>query len=113
MPIEKVSRSDAIWRDVFHQRLRLWLAMNEPCINPDFEYGGSGWVFVRDGDDLFKLNSDTPRDAVESYLSLVDVLGDDLDWHIVENKRGNPTGVAFGPQKIRPTSFYFYFVDEI
>jgi hypothetical protein len=55
-----------------------------------------------------EFHADVRRDAVEGYLRLVDLYGDDLEWTVVENQRGRPNAVAYGPRQERVTPFYLY-----
>ena len=70
--------------------------------------GRTGWVYVRDGSDIFVLHTDTRRDSVRSYLQLVNQYGDDLQWDIAESQRGKMTAVVYGPEKVRQKSFCVY-----
>ena len=106
--MEQVRKTEALTKHEFHHRLRAWISTDEDRVGPEDAYGATGWVFVRDGQSFFKLNADTKRQAVESYLQTVEVHGDDLEWSVSENKLGNMTAVVYGPDKIRHTSFYLY-----
>jgi hypothetical protein len=72
--------------------------------------GREGWIHVRDGNRLFKLNADCTREAVKHYLDLVSLYGDDLEWNITTSNRGNPTALLFGPKSVRYESFPLYAV---
>jgi hypothetical protein len=109
MPILKVTRSEALSRAEFHARLRRWLkSSTENIIGDPAVQGRVPWLHVRDNGRLFRLHADTPRHAVESYLKLADQLGQEVEWTVVPNSRGNLSAVAFGPANERVQSLYFY-----
>ena len=109
MPMEQVRRDSAITKAVFHQRLRDWLENSEDAVvGPEGVDGRTNWVFVRDGVNVFSLHADTRRSAVDEYLQMVTLHGDDLRWEIVTSQRGNETAVAYGPEPVRHISFYLY-----
>ena len=112
MPMEKVGRKRALSKSEFHQRLRIWFdTTDDKIVGPqDIKYHGTEWIYVCDGSELFKLNADTPRSAVGSYLQMVDLHGDDLQWEITKSQQGKMTALAYGPEKLRCKSFNFYFV---
>lgn len=108
--MEQVSRHIPLDRTQFHARLREWLlGCNEQRIG-SANYGRTAWIHVRDGGNLFALNADTGRDAVNQYLEVVKLHGNDLRWDITETKRGNMTAVSYGPSLCRIESFYFYLI---
>ena len=109
MPMERVRKIKSITKAEFHQRLREWIDTDEYQIGPEGNFGATGWIFVRDGGSFYKLNADTKRPAVKQYVQNLVLLGEDVEWHTVENSRGNMTAVAYGPEQRRCTSFYFYF----
>lgn len=109
MALEQVRRERALDKSEFHDRLRSWLAKaDDVVIGPEGVDGRTGWVYVRDGSDLFVLHADTPRNAVQAYLQLVAQFGDGIEWEIAESQRGKMTAVVYGPQKMRLRSFYLY-----
>lgn len=114
MPMHQVRKAEAISKTEFHNQLRHWLTTGEYCIGPEeLNYKRTGWVFVRDGNSLYQLNADTKRPAVEEYVQYLDLLGDDVEWHVVENRNGNLTAVAYGPEPRRNPAFYLYFVENV
>ena len=105
----RVSRGQALSKLEFHDRLRVWLEnTDDAVVGPDGADGRTGWIYVRDGLDMFVLHSDTRRDAISRYLSLVARFGEDLPWEIAQSQRGKMTAVVYGPEKIRLRSFYMY-----
>ena len=113
VPMERVRRDQPLSKPEFHRRLRFWLENAEDAIiGPEDVDGRTGWVYVRDGSTVFMLHADTKRDAVQRYLQLVSLYGDDLQWEITESQRGKLTAVVYGPEKIRRKSFYLYAVSN-
>lgn len=112
MPLQRVRRKEALTKAAFHARLRVWLSGtgDEQVGDPDVQ-GRTAWVYVRDGDRLFRLHADAKREAVRAYLALVDALGDGLAWLVVPNARGARNAVAHGPELERLRGFYFYLLE--
>lgn len=109
LPMEKVPRSKAIGKKDFHQRLRDWYDnTDDEVIGSGGRYKGKPWVYVREGSRIFNLNADTGRDAVLEYMKLLDHYGDSISWSPTASERGKMTAVAFGPERVRETSFYLY-----
>ena len=109
MPMKQVPRNQALTKAEFHQRLREWFHdTGERTVGSDEVDGRTRWIYVRDGADLFVLHADTSREAVEWYLQTVAANGDDLRWEVAPSQRGNMTAVAYGPERLRNTSFYLY-----
>ncbi len=114
MPMDQVRRDQALSKSQFHQRLRSWLDdSDDDVVGPDGVDGRTGWVYVRDGSDIFVLHADTQRDAVRSYIQSVSQYGDDLQWNIAKSQRGKMTAVVYGPDKLRQKSFYLYAVASL
>jgi len=112
MSMEQVERDQALGKREFHSRLRRWISeTDDATIGPEHVDGRTNWLFVRDGDALFGLHADTRREAVERYLKLVAVHGENLVWKIVPSQRKKMTAVAYGPLAIRTKSFYLYVVE--
>ena len=113
MPMERVGLSEAITKAELHRRFRDWLQdPHQYIIGPTREDERTAWVHVQDGESRFKLHADANRPAITEYLSLVDQYGDDIEWSIVENKRGNLNAVAFGPVAKRlDNTLYLYLVE--
>ena len=106
MPMERVRRGEAIPKTEFHARLRKWLKnTDEVRIGPDDVPGVTPWIYVRERN-IYEFHADVKRDAAERYLLLVDRFGDDLEWTIVANERGNENAVAYGPEHERLIPFY-------
>jgi hypothetical protein len=109
MPMERVRTAEAISKPEFHTRLRAWVHNTEDsAVGPPDVPGVTPWVYVTDGRARYEFHADVQRDAVEGYLRLVDLHGDDLEWTVVENQRGRPNAVAYGPRQERVTPFYLY-----
>ena len=112
MPMERVFKRDAISKAELHQRLREWIATDEAIIGPPGQDERTAWVYVKDGDAVFKLHADTKKVAVEEYLRLVGELGENLVWNVVPNKLGNLNAVAYGESSVQLTNtLYLYLVD--
>lgn len=111
--MERVLRDQALRKSEFHQRLRDWLDnTHESVIGPEGIRGQTGWVYVRDGSDVFVLNADSRRKGVDGYLQMVSLHGNDLHWAITESQRGNMTAVVYGPEKLKQKWFYLYAAVE-
>jgi hypothetical protein len=81
---------------------------NEPQIGDVDLQGRTPWVWIKDGVDLYNLHADTKREAVAEYLDLAKENALELEWTIVASQKGNPTKVAFGPEKKIIRGFYLY-----
>lgn len=109
MPMARISRDEAIVKKLFHERLREWLTSDEDAqIGPEEVDGRTSWVYVRDGSRIFGLHADTKRDAVDRYLQMVALYGDDMAWTIATSQRGKMSTVVYGPERARHRSFYLY-----
>lgn len=109
MPMERVPASKAFSRTEFHQQLRQWLAnTSDAQIGGEDVPGVTAWIYVEHFGDNYRLHADTKREAVEEYLKLVALYGEELEWSVVANKRGNENAVVHGPDQKRVTSFYLY-----
>lgn len=108
MPLQRVHWDQALAKAELHARLRDWLGHREDHIDGGSDNDGRApWVYVRDGQPLYKLHADTKRQGVEEYLALVGQYGDNLVWTVVASRSGKPSAVAYGPQqKVR--RFYLY-----
>ncbi len=112
MPIERISRSDAIDRGTLYLLLSDWLqSTSESTISPPDAFGPMPWLYVRDGGKLFRLHADTRREGVREYLTLVEGPSA-LEWSIAANQRGKENAVVFGPDRRKIPYFYLYLVDE-
>lgn len=112
MPIERVSRGEAIDRDKLHLLLSDWLQSTcESTIAPPDLFGPTPWLYVRDDGKLFRLHADTRREGVSAYLALVEGPSE-VDWSIATNQRGKANAVVFGPDRRKIPYFYLYLVDE-
>lgn len=109
MPIEMVARSEPISKEELHYRLKAWLdSDDEPQIGDLDVQGRTPWIWIKDGVDLFRLHADTKREAVAEYSKLAEKNGSELEWTVVSSQKGNPTKVAFGPNKQIIRGFYLY-----
>ena len=108
MPMQRVKRKEAITKRQFHSLLRSWhRKSNDEQIGDVTVAGVTPWVYVEDNGSRYRLHSDTGRQAVADYLTLVDRFGDAIVWSVVPNTRGRRNAVAYGPSKERIVSFYF------
>ncbi|MFL5329350.1 MAG: hypothetical protein ACJ8C4_10590 [Gemmataceae bacterium] len=112
MPMDQVRVGAAITKAELHRRIRKWLAeTDEHIIGPTGTDERTAWIHVQDGGSWYKLHADANRPAIAEYLQLVDEYGDDIEWHVVENQRGNMNAVAFGPDAKRlSNTLYLYLV---
>jgi hypothetical protein len=109
MPMDRVRRRQALTKAEFHQRLRFWLENTaDVVVGPEGVDGRTGWVYVRDGSNMFVLHADTKRDAVDRYLQRVRLHDEDLQWTVASSQRGKMTAVEYGSERLRVTSFYLY-----
>jgi hypothetical protein len=104
----EVKRNEPLTKAEFHKRLREWMVNDDKQIGDISAHDRKAWIHVQSDSQLFQLHADTKRDAVKQYLDLVDSLGDDLQWEVVPSQMKKMSAVAFGPDKIRITSFYLY-----
>lgn len=109
--MERVPASKPLSRLELHQRLRQWfVTTSDAQIGSEDVQDRTSWVCVEYGSDVFRLHADTKREAVEEYLRLVQQYGEEIQWTVVPNQRGNENAVAYGPHQVRITSFYLYLV---
>lgn len=109
MPITRIKKSEPLNRREFHETLNRWVRDSDEDIIGDPSLPGvSAWIYVSDAGRLFRLHADTPRHAIQSYLELVAREGDDMEWHVVNNKKGIPNAVGFGSEAKRVKSLYMY-----
>jgi hypothetical protein len=109
MVIPNNSRTDPLSRREFEATLRRWLGYDpSDTIGGDQGYGGRAWLWVHEAGDLFYLNSDTSRQAVQRYVTLLDEASGDLEWSVVANRRGVLNKVAFGAANEVIPGFYLY-----
>jgi hypothetical protein len=109
VPIEPTTRSGWISKAEFHSRLRRWYRETDESVigDPD-AHALTAWVWIRDGHLLARLNADTTRAAVAEYLALVHALHGNVPWSVVSSARGQPTKIAFGPDRIVLPAFHLY-----
>lgn len=107
MPMDRTTPIDPLSKAEFHKRLRAWLDTDELTIG-GIDAGSDGWVYVRDGEQVFQLNADTTREGVDSYLALLDA----FEWTMVPDSRGRNSAIAYGPQKHELSYFYLYDVER-
>lgn len=114
MPISEVSRSAPVDRSQFHELLRRWHSTEplELTIGDTGTYGQRAWLWVQEDGHDYRLNIDTTRDGVTSYLALVGIYGEGVEWCVVMNARGRMNKVAFGPERLVLSGFYFYLADD-
>lgn len=109
MAMERVERDAWITKVDFHRRLTDWYQRsNEPLVGDPDVPGMTGWIWVRDGHLLAKLQADTTRQAVGAYLGLLREGRGELTWSVVESARGQPTKIAFGAEQQVIPGFYLY-----
>jgi hypothetical protein len=109
MSLERVRRDQALTKSEFNRRLRAWPETNgDATIGPVDHDRRTGWVYVRSGSNVFRLNADTKRNAVDEYLKMVTLHGDELQWEIVASAKDKMTAVAYGPDRIHLPSFHLY-----
>lgn len=108
MPIEPVEPNNVIDRHEFHRRLLRWLALD-----PAEQMIGHWISPIADGENTYYLNSDSTREGVTGYLTLVLRDGIGLEWQIpdmqipdTQNAKG--IRVVFGPNAECVDAFYFY-----
>jgi len=108
----KNSAYNPVSRDIFHTILREWLqrAERDTTIGDVGNYGGRGWLYVRHDGHVFRLHADANESGVAEYLSRLD---DDpnLQWTVVENRRGRRNKVVFGIGNVPIPGFYLYLDD--
>ena len=106
--IRQINKSDAISIPEFNNLLRDWyLNSNEKNIKISSEIiGVKAWVHVKQGQDVFRLNSDTKRTSVKKYLDKYSA----SDWILVSNRNGKKNKVAFGDEQNYKviSGFYLY-----
>jgi hypothetical protein len=109
MPMARVGRGEWITKQEFHSRLARWhRGSAEPLVGDPDADRRTAWIWVRDGHRLARLFSDTTRDAVGEYLSLVRSLPRGVDWHIVPSATGQMTKIVFGPGRTAIDGFHLY-----
>ncbi len=112
MPIQKVSKADAVSKRQLHNMLQQWLReTDEKQIGDEAVQGRSPWVFIKECGQIFRLHADTKRSGVKEYLQIAEDHERMIEWRIVRNQRGRMNSVAFGPDLIRPRGFYLYLCD--
>src|SRR5712672_1217629 len=101
MPMLQVHRDRPTTKREFHQLLRAWLSStSDGVVGAEEVDGRTPWIHVRDGTSTFVLHADTRREAVERYVQLVTLHGDELHWEIAPSQRGNMTAVVYGPEQV-------------
>lgn len=108
MPMDRLGRAEWITKGEFHLRLGRWFReSDEPLIGDPSAHPLTAWLWVRDGHRLARLCADTTRPAVAEYIALLRHHGE-LDWIVVPSARGQPTKVAFGPDRVTVEGFHLY-----
>src|SRR4051794_23876828 len=103
-----MGKAQAISKAKFHEKLRDWFENTDNKILDPEVLATRPWEYVKDGMDVFVLHSDTKREAVEWYLGIVEIYGDDLLWSIVPSQSGKKTAVAYGPERLESTTPRFF-----
>ena len=98
------------------QDFDLWLLnwyknTNEKTIGDIGNFGQQAFLWVKSNGSKFRLNADTKREGVETYLNLLKENDNSLNWSIVANMKGKINKVAFGENKIKIRGFYLYWDD--
>jgi hypothetical protein len=100
--LPSVSKDQALERVAFEAALREWASR----VRPKQEMGISIWV--KDGAQRYRLNSDATREGVQRYLALVDEHQGQLAWHVGPSNTGTQSKVVFGPDRLSVTRFPLY-----
>ncbi|MGH7444074.1 MAG: hypothetical protein ACREKM_04320 [Longimicrobiales bacterium] len=109
MTMERVERDAWITKQEFHRRLTDWYRHGSaPLVGDPAVPGMTGWVWVREGHLLAKLNADTSRAAVGAYLDMLHERRGELSWSVVESARGQTTKIVFGSEQRVIPGFYLY-----
>lgn len=107
--MERVERDAWITKSEFHRRMAEWHRNTDDAVVGDPAVSGlTGWVWVRDGHLLAKLDADTTRAGVAAYLELLNARRGELSWSVVESARGQTTKIAFGKDQQVIPGFYLY-----
>jgi hypothetical protein len=107
--MQRLGRGDWISKREFHSRLSRWYReSNEPVIGDAGAHPLTAWVWVRDGHRLAKLCADTTRGAVAEYILMLRGQHGEVEWSVVASARGQPTKVAFGPDRRTIEGFHLY-----
>lgn len=108
MRLAKMSSKLPMNRLHFDDYLRHWLTEREDRIG-DSKSSGTPWLWVvsRSGE-LCHLNADTKESGVKQYITLLDAMGEKLEWMPVLSARGSLKKLAFGPDLIVIPGFYLY-----
>ncbi len=107
--MERVEREAWITKHEFHGRLTHWFRHSRaPVVGDPDVPGMTGWVWVRDGHLLAKLDADTTRAGVGAYLDMLHERRGEVAWSIVESARGQQTKIAFGSEQRILPGFYLY-----
>lgn len=105
--IRRNTRDTALARPEFHRALADFLQSGKATIG-DASFGQTAWVWVKHQGNRYHLNADSTAAGVAAYLSLVETLGEDLQWSVVENARGRKNRAGFGPDEAVVEGFYLY-----
>ena len=104
------TKSNPMTKDQFNEWLRTWCSTSSDKTISDYEdYGQSTYLYIQEDGNLYHLNADTKREAVEEYLKLLDS-NKDLLWTIVPNRKLRLNKVAFGENKKILKGFYLYII---
>jgi hypothetical protein len=109
MPMQRLGRGEWISKGEFHVRLGRWFReTDEPTIGDPGAHPRTAWVWIRDGHRLARLYADTTRAGAAEYIALLRSHHGELEWSIVSSARGQPTKVAFGPERRTLEGFHLY-----
>jgi hypothetical protein len=107
--MERLGRGEWITKGEFHLRLGRWFRDSaEPLIGDPGAHPLTAWLWIRDGHRLARLCADTTRTAVAEYMGLLRAHHGELDWAIIASARGQPTKIAFGPDRVTVEGFHLY-----
>ncbi len=83
---------------------------DQPTVGDVGTFGGSPVITVRIGTDVFVLNGDTKRAAVQAFLAAADRAGgaDCLGWHVTANRKGTINRVSYRADDEHTPGWYAY-----
>jgi hypothetical protein len=107
--MRRVAKDQPINRREFELSLQEWASRAAPhdTIGDTSGRGQTAWIHVQSEGNLYYLNADSKKAAVNQYLGLL-AIEPELAWTIVANRLGRPNKVAFGRSGTVIPGFYFY-----
>lgn len=107
--MRRVAKDQPIARAAFEHALAEWAARAKSfdTIGDTSSRGQTPWVYVRSDGNLYYLNADSTKPAVDEYLRLL-AADPQLSWTIVANRNGRLNKVAFGRDRTVIPGLYFY-----